>query len=167
MENGNKKKYYKYVLKCNSWVNIGLNVNVTFYIWYLWIPQTQESLIFSGNVLYYIHFKADLKHIYRSILSSIVVEDTKPSWVPFGPFSDVVNFSIDDHPLVSLGAVALHILPGVNTSSFPAVRLSFLSLLASTSHPHCSLWPWSTCLLKDLSATKPETWKYKCRLTLH
>lgn len=86
------------------------------------------SLYFEGNMT------------YRGILSSIVADDLKPSRMPFGPLSDVVNLSIDDQPLIIPAAVALHLLPGVNTFSFPAVRLSRHRLLASTSHPYRCFW---------------------------
>lgn len=75
-------------------------------------------------------------HIYRGILSSVVADDTKPSRMPLGPLSDVINLSIDDQPLVVPAAVALHLLPGVDAPVSPAARLPRLRQLASTSHPH-------------------------------
>lgn len=97
--------------------------------------------------------------MYRCVLSSIMVDDPKPSRVSLGPVCDVVNLPIDDQPLVVPAAVALHLLPGVNTAGSPAARLSCPRQLASTSHLHCSFV--SVCRFQGPVSTKstPESKK--------
>lgn len=109
---------------------------------------TKATYILRKWIMWYTYIYI-IKKYHRGILSSIVSDDPKPSWVPFGPLCGVINLSIDDHPLIIPVAVSLHLLPGVNAIISPTARLSWLRQLASTSHPHCCLWPGSTCTLKD------------------
>lgn len=83
------------------------------------------------------------KHSYRGILSSIVADDPKPTWVPLGPLGDFVDLPIDDKPLVVPMAVSLNLLPGVNAATLPAARLLQLYQLASTIHLHTGSHPVS------------------------
>lgn len=105
--------------------------------------------------------------MYRCVLSSIMVDDPKPSRVSLGPVCDVVNLPIDDQPLVVPAAVALHLLPGVNTAGSPAARLSCPRQLASTSHLHCSFV--SVCRFQGPVSTKstPESKKWSFSPLVH
>lgn len=70
---------------------------------------------------------------YWGVLSSVVANDSIPSWMSFGPLCGVVNLSIYNQPLVIPAAVSLHLLPGVDTSCQPAASVSWLRQPASSS----------------------------------
>lgn len=77
---------------------------------------------------------------YRGIFPSVVVENSRPSWMPVGPLGDIIDLAADHQPLVAVLVVFLDLLPGVGVETSPGCIAFAIRLLlwGALGIPICS-----------------------------